>query len=150
MALGAAIDVASRMQGAPVHAMNDFPSTDARHHRRVLVVDDEPHIVEGLAFALSRQGYDVRTAVTVAEALVVLAEWVPDFVVSDYHMPGGNGGELFEAVLRDRPDVVEAGRFVFLTAYPEAVGEGPLARGVPVLIKPARVSELHALLARVA
>jgi len=136
--------------GRQIFGMNGHPGSEARLLRRVLVVDDEPQIVEGLAVALSNQGYDVRTAVTLAEALVVLAEWVPDFVVSDYHMPGGNGGELFEAVLRDLPDVVEAGRFVFLTAHPDAVGEGPLARGVPVLVKPARLSELCSLLARAA
>jgi two-component system, OmpR family, response regulator len=83
-------------------------STEAR----LLVVDDEPNIVELLSASLRYAGFDVATARSGTEAVRVAAEFQPDLLVLDVMMPGMNG---FDVVRRLRGD----GRRVpvlFLTA----------------------------------
>ena len=60
----------------------------------VLVVDDDPDKLTLLQFALTRAGYDVRTASDGEEGLAAVASFQPDLVVSDIMMPSMNGYEL--------------------------------------------------------
>jgi DNA-binding NarL/FixJ family response regulator len=59
--------------------------------RRLLVVDDEPNLLRAVAACLRAEGYDVTTARSGADALVSLAETVPDLIISDIRMPGMDG-----------------------------------------------------------
>jgi two-component system, OmpR family, response regulator len=59
----------------------------------ILVADDDPHIVELVAFRLERAGYDVVCATDGREALRVLLEEVPDLAVLDVMMPVLDGYE---------------------------------------------------------
>jgi len=61
---------------------------------RVLVVDDEPAIVEFLALGLRREGYAVRTAADGRAALPLVDAFDPDLVVLDIMMPRLDGFEL--------------------------------------------------------
>ncbi|HUY60643.1 MAG TPA: response regulator transcription factor [Candidatus Dormibacteraeota bacterium] len=61
---------------------------------RVLVVDDEPAIVEFLALGLRREGYAVRTATDGRAALPQVDAFDPDLVVLDIMMPRLDGFEL--------------------------------------------------------
>jgi two-component system, OmpR family, KDP operon response regulator KdpE len=65
---------------------------------RVLVVDDEPHIVRGLKIILRSAGYAVEAAETMAEALAALASRPPDALVLDLVLPDGSGVELCEQI----------------------------------------------------
>jgi two-component system OmpR family response regulator len=79
---------------------------------RLLVVDDEPNIVELLSASLRYAGFDVATARSGTEAVRVANEFQPDLLVLDVMMPGMDG---FDVVRRLRGD----GRRVpvlFLTA----------------------------------
>jgi two-component system OmpR family response regulator len=76
----------------------------------LLVVDDEPNIVELLSASLRFAGYDVTTATHGAEALRKAREVEPDLVVLDVMMPGLDG---FEVVLRSEDRHVPV---LFLTA----------------------------------
>src|SRR5881628_1115243 len=79
---------------------------------RLLVVDDEPNIVELLSASLRYAGFDVATARSGTEAMRLAQEFQPDLLVLDVMMPGMNG---FDVVRRLRSD----GRRVpvlFLTA----------------------------------
>ncbi|MBV9351231.1 MAG: response regulator [Mycobacterium sp.] len=58
---------------------------------RVLVIDDEPHILRALRINLSVRGYDVTTAATGAAALHVAAEHRPDVVILDLGLPDISG-----------------------------------------------------------
>ena len=60
---------------------------------RVLIVDDDPQIVAGLA-ALLEDEWNVRTASTGREALVAFADFSPDVVLLDVNLPDANGVEL--------------------------------------------------------
>jgi two-component system OmpR family response regulator len=61
---------------------------------RVLVVDDEPDILETLEFSLSRRGFDVATAVDGLEGLEKAKRTPPDFMILDVMLPGCNGYEV--------------------------------------------------------
>ncbi len=60
----------------------------------VLVVDDEPDVVETLKFSLEEAGYDVLTAYNGLEALGAAKAEEPDVVILDVVLPGKNGYEI--------------------------------------------------------
>jgi two-component system OmpR family response regulator len=62
--------------------------------QRILVVDDEPSIVDAVATALRYEGYDVHEAFTGREALEVAAREEPDLVVLDWMLPDIQGIEV--------------------------------------------------------
>ena len=61
---------------------------------KVLVVDDEPNIVELLTVSLQFQGFEVATATSGLQALEVAPEFKPDAFILDVMMPGMDGFEL--------------------------------------------------------
>ena len=61
---------------------------------RVLVVDDEPDILETLEFSLARRGFDVATAIDGLEGLEKAKRLPPDFMILDVMLPGCNGYEV--------------------------------------------------------
>jgi two-component system KDP operon response regulator KdpE len=65
---------------------------------RLLVVDDDPAILEMLVASLSGAGYDVCTASSGSEALGVFRSSRPDLVLTDLAMPRGDGFELIASV----------------------------------------------------
>ena len=62
--------------------------------RRVLVVDDEIHIIHVVAIKLRNNGYEVISAENGAEALKLACEDKPDIIVTDFQMPVMTGLEL--------------------------------------------------------
>jgi diguanylate cyclase (GGDEF)-like protein len=74
------------------------PETDTY---RILVADDEPHILQILRFTLEKAGYQVFTARDGEEALAKVAELRPDLVILDIMMPKMDG---FEVCRRMRED----------------------------------------------
>lgn len=75
---------------------------------RVLLVDDEPNVVQGLTRMMRsvRDEYETRYALSGAEALRIMSEWPADVVVSDMRMPGMNGVELLNRIAADYPEAV--------------------------------------------
>jgi DNA-binding NtrC family response regulator len=65
---------------------------------RILVVDDDPDLLEITAECLQQSGHEIVSAESVAAAKVSLANETFDIVVTDYNMPGGGGGELVRFV----------------------------------------------------
>ena len=61
---------------------------------RLLVVDDEPSMLDMLSLLWRAEGYEVETARSVGEARERLAERPVDLVLCDILMPDGNGLEL--------------------------------------------------------
>ena len=73
----------------------------------ILVVDDEPSLLRLMEFLLTRQGYQLVTAVNGEEALLMIKEHRPNLVVLDIMMPKMDGYEVTER-LRSDPDTVLA------------------------------------------
>ncbi len=61
---------------------------------RILVVDDEPDILETLEFSLERRGFEVATAVDGLDGLEKAKRLPPDFMILDVMLPGCNGYEV--------------------------------------------------------
>jgi CheY-like chemotaxis protein len=64
--------------------------------KRVLIVDDEVHIVHVVAIKLRNNGYEVISAENGAEAYELACKEKPDIIVSDFQMPVMSGLELVE------------------------------------------------------
>ena len=62
--------------------------------RRILVVDDETHILHVVSLKLRNAGYEVITAEDGEEAYEAAVEHHPDLVITDYQMPLMTGLEL--------------------------------------------------------
>nr|WP_323374281.1 response regulator transcription factor [Corynebacterium marambiense] len=88
-----------------MESMRDIPVT-------VLVVDDEPSIVELLAVSLKFQGFTVLTAGSGQEALRVARANTPDAFILDVMMPGMDGFELLGKLRAEGFD----GPVLYLTA----------------------------------
>jgi DNA-binding response OmpR family regulator len=61
---------------------------------RVLVVDDDPGIVDVLSYCLAREGYEVQTATDGSEALTAAAQQQLDLVILDLMLPEVSGEEV--------------------------------------------------------
>jgi two-component system NtrC family sensor kinase len=117
---------------------------------RVLVVDDEPHILHYMRATLEAWGHIPVVASDGAEALAVAAEDTFDLVISDLRMPRLSGRELYEELARRRPELAD--RLVFSTG--DTVRGDTLAflesLNRPYLHKPFSLAELRGLLREVA
>jgi DNA-binding response OmpR family regulator len=71
--------------------------------KRILVVDDEPHLIRSLSFVLSKEGYEVFTAADGQEAMDKVVQCRPDVIFLDIMMPKKNGYEVCECI-RQMPD----------------------------------------------
>lgn len=65
---------------------------------RILLVDDEPELLDAWSFALEYVGYEVERARDGGEALQAIGRRAPDLVISDLMMPGMDGEDLCRAV----------------------------------------------------
>ena len=71
--------------------------------RKVLVVDDEFHIVQVVSIKLKNNGFDVVTAENGSDGYELASETLPDIIVSDYQMPIMSGVEMIQK-LRQNPE----------------------------------------------
>ena len=67
-------------------------------NRKILVVDDDEHILRSLAQYLELEDFDVTTASSGTEALQRFEESTPDLMVLDVMMPGMDGFEVLQKV----------------------------------------------------
>jgi DNA-binding response OmpR family regulator len=73
----------------------------ATGERKILVVDDEPHVVRSLTFVLEKEGYDVSSAANGKDAMTKIQEAKPRLMFLDVMMPKKNGYELCKEVKSD-------------------------------------------------
>jgi two-component system OmpR family response regulator len=111
---------------------------------RVLVVDDEPNIVDVVTMALRHNGFEVAEAETGAGALERVREWRPDVLVLDVMLPDIDGFEVVRRLRAERIGVP----ILFLTARDAATDKiwGLAAGGGDYVTKPFSLEELVARL----
>jgi signal transduction histidine kinase/FixJ family two-component response regulator len=114
--------------------------------RRVLLVDDNPDVLEGLRALLEVHGHQVETAADSASALRTSQHFAPDIAILDIGLPGMDGYEL-AAELRQQPGFA-ATHLVAMTGYGQpADRKRSRAAGFAAhLVKPVSASQLYALL----
>lgn len=69
---------------------------------RILVVEDDPHILRVVSLWLSRQGHEVLEARNGVSALELVAQHRPEILITDINMPGMDGLELLEQLKRQQ------------------------------------------------
>jgi len=147
---GATFTVHLPLETTPVAPEAPQPVRPATGERlRVLVVDDEPHILHYMSATLTAWGHEVTVADDGDRGLELAATGVFDLIVTDLRMPRLGGREFFEELRRRLPEV--ASRVYFST--------GDTVRGDtltfletldrPYLHKPFSLSELRTLLAAI-
>ena len=84
---------------------------------KILIVDDEPDILEFLQYNLVKEGFDVEVAVDGEEGLIKAHSKIPDLIVLDIMMPRMDGFEVCKALREDTK--FEKTIITFLTAKDE-------------------------------
>jgi len=70
--------------------------------RKILVVDDDPEIVELFVDVLERDGrFEVRTASTGYDAGIATQEFLPDLIILDYMLPDVNGNVVCQTIRKN-------------------------------------------------
>ncbi|MGD9098342.1 MAG: response regulator, partial [Desulfobacterales bacterium] len=69
----------------------------------ILVVDDEPSIVQSMKGLLSDEGFDVLTALNGYEALQMIDNESPDLILLDIWMPGIDGLQTLKEIKTNNP-----------------------------------------------
>ncbi|EOS58814.1 response regulator transcription factor [Paenibacillus barengoltzii] len=82
---------------------------------KILLVDDEPHIVQFLELGLQNEGFEVRTAGDGMTAVAIAAEFQPHVIVLDVMMPGMDGFEVCRLLRKNGENV----SIIMLTAKDE-------------------------------
>ncbi|MHB8531969.1 MAG: response regulator transcription factor [Solirubrobacteraceae bacterium] len=117
-------------------------SPPALQESRVLVVDDEPNLVEVVAMALRFQGFVVETAGTGREAIAAVARFKPHLIVLDVMLPDIEGFEVASRLGAQRAGVP----IIFLTARDSTEDKvrGLTGGGDDYMTKPFSLEELVA------
>ena len=128
----------------PMTATDPTPQPRADEPWRILVVDDEPDLVEVLCGAMRYEAWESIGASTGVEAVRLAAEWKPDAVVLDVMLPDLDGMEVLRRIHADRPET----RVMFLTARDDVTDRiaGISAGGDDYVTKPFSLNEVTARL----
>lgn len=116
---------------------------------RILLLEDDLSLINGLSFAFRKQGFELDVARTLREADVLWTEGSYDLLVLDVYLPDGTGFEFCKKVRRSSKVPI-----IFLTASDEEVSiiMGLDMGGDDYITKPFKlgvlISRIHALLRR--
>jgi two-component system phosphate regulon response regulator PhoB len=118
----------------------------ASRTRRILVVDDEPHIGLLLRLQLESRGYDIRLARSLFEARGAVKDDAgpPDAILLDIHLPDGSGVDFLRE-LRDRPATAEIPVLILTAEGEERVLAEARRMGAKTITKPFSPSKLRTL-----
>lgn len=139
-----------KLQGEQAEAGPEREISVVQHGQEtILVVEDDSMILQQLMAQLTGLGYKVVTASSGTPALAILRERTDiDLLFTDVVLPGGmNGRQIAEAAQEIRPGL----KVLYTSGYSEnaIIHHGRLDRGVELLSKPYRRSELAAKLRKV-
>jgi len=109
---------------------------------KLLLVDDEPNLTSALVRSLDRKQFEIFTADSAQQGLMILAGNEIDVVVSDERMPGMTGSQFLSEVRKKWPNTI---RMILsgqadLEAAVRAINEGEVYR---FLLKPCHPKELE-------
>jgi two-component system, probable response regulator PhcQ len=108
---------------------------------KILLVDDEPYVLEGLKRILRKEDHEVLTAESAEKALALLTQEAVDVVISDEKMTGMAGSEFLALVYQRYPETIR----IILTGHADlevalkAINLGHIYR---FLVKPINEMEL--------
>ncbi|MCR9203212.1 MAG: response regulator [Halobacteriovoraceae bacterium] len=82
---------------------------------KILIVDDEVQLLDLLKMEFEDEGFEVRIAENVDDAVVHLSQFTPEIVLSDLKMPVKSGKVLCDYVKENHPEI----QFIFMSGYVE-------------------------------
>ena len=108
---------------------------------KILIVEDDRHIVALVRYILEREGYQVQVARDGVEGLDMAREFMPDLVVLDLNMPRMDGVEMCRRLKSEQNPLV-----IFLTVHTErtAMARGYRAGADDYMVKPFELDDLLA------
>lgn len=122
-------------------------STSSAHPKaKILVADDEGSARAGLVELLRDEGYQVRGAADGFKALGAVDDWTPDLIITDVHMPGMDGIQLFGKMRERFADLGVVVMTAFATV--ERAVEAMRLGADDYLTKPVRFDELLVVVER--
>jgi two-component system, cell cycle sensor histidine kinase and response regulator CckA len=131
------------------HKKKDTADTDGYGHENILLVEDEPAILNMITRMLQSLGYTVQIASTPGEAIRLATEYAGEIhlLMTDVVMPEMNGRDLARNILSLYPNI----RRIFMSGYTANViaHQGVLDEGVPFIQKPFSMHDLVAKLREV-
>ena len=118
-------------------------STSQAQPVRILIVDDEPSLVQALAGQVRSQGWECLTATSIREALDAAESGRPAVAAVGYGLPDGNGNDLIRDLRHQHPGIL----CILMTGHPDlANAMGAVsARAFAYLVKPFPPVQLNAL-----
>lgn len=127
-------------QVTPLHAVS-------AHKRNVLVIDDEPQVLQGMQLMLEHWGCEVALADSARAALRLLAlsDSVPDVLISDYRLADLQSGVDAVAAIRECLEFEVPAIIITGDTSPERLRQVRDA-GLQLLHKPVRADELYGLI----
>ena len=69
--------------------------------KKVLLIEDEPNIIEAVSFILSRDGWEVKTHSNGHDAMEAVRLRVPDLIILDVMLPGKSGFDILNEIRGD-------------------------------------------------
>ncbi len=69
-----------------------------KDNKRILLVEDDLHISEGIALNLDLEGYEVQIAGNGIEGLAIWKQWCPHLIVLDLMLPGMDGMQILQNI----------------------------------------------------
>ena len=108
---------------------------------KILIVEDDRHIVALVRYILEREGYQVQVARDGVEGLEIARVFLPDLVVLDLNMPRMDGVEMCRRLKGEQDPLV-----IFLTVHTEraAMARGYRAGADDYMVKPFELEDLLA------
>ncbi len=94
---------------------NEQP-VEAPERYQILLVDDEPNVLNALKRVFRQENYHIMTAGDADEALKILAGQEFQLMISDFKMPGMDGGELLRRVKQQYPETIR----IMLTGHADS------------------------------
>ena len=91
----------------------DAVLADFRDVDRLLLVDDNPTNLQVLYRALEQEGYELLIAQSGQDAIAIAGEAQPHLILLDVNMPGMDGVELYQRILKVHPNL----KAIMITAY---------------------------------
>ena len=85
--------------------------------KKILIVDDEPHIVKLISMRLMTKGYEVFVANDGMDCVEIAKREIPDLILLDIMLPHRGGIRTFEKLLQ--LDTTRNIPVIFITAYPK-------------------------------
>jgi CheY-like chemotaxis protein len=115
--------------------------------KTILLVDDEETVRRLFGLALRKNGYDVIEADSGLAAFEMARRYLPDLILTDINMPGGDGASLLHDIRHD-PEL-KFRQVVLMSGRPDLLEPSKGMEDVPdaFLVKPASLQELLSCIA---